>query len=84
MPQHPPIPSPAAAKVDVLRNSRLFMLSTFLAAIDAADYIMGWLLVLVALRLHALVVFVLRHFFAPFLLDGTHCSSPLDFVDPRK
>jgi hypothetical protein len=30
------------------------------------------LLVLVPLRLHALVVFVLRHFFAAFLLDGTH------------
>ena len=33
------------------------------------------LLVLVPLRLHALVVFMLRHFFAAFLLDGTH----LDF-----
>ena len=33
------------------------------------------LFVLVTLRLHALVVFMLRHFFAAFLLDGTH----LDF-----
>ena len=30
------------------------------------------LFVLVPLRLHALVVFMLRHFFAAFLLDGTH------------
>ena len=29
------------------------------------------------LRLHALVVFMLRHFFAAFLLDGTHLLSPL-------
>jgi hypothetical protein len=36
---------------------------------------MALLLVLVPLRFHALVVFVLRHFFAAFLLDGTH----LDF-----
>ena len=35
------------------------------------------LLVLVPLRLHALVVFMLRHFFAAFLLDGTHCSFSL-------
>ena len=33
------------------------------------------LLVFVPLRLHALVVFVFRHFLAAFLLDGTH----LDF-----
>ena len=34
------------------------------------------LFVFVALRLHTLVVFVLRHFFAPFFLDGTHFFSP--------
>ena len=37
------------------------------------------LLVLMPLRLHALVVFVLRHFFAAFLLDGTHLD--FSFVD---
>ena len=31
------------------------------------------------LRLHALVVFMLRHFFAAFLLDGTHLD--FSFVD---
>jgi hypothetical protein len=30
------------------------------------------LLVFVPLRFHALVVFMLRHFFAAFFLDGTH------------
>jgi hypothetical protein len=31
------------------------------------------------LRLHALVVFMLGHFFAAFLLDGTHGYLLLDF-----
>ena len=34
------------------------------------------LLVLVTLSLHAFVVFVLRHFFASFFLDGSHFCSP--------
>lgn len=33
------------------------------------------LLVLVAHSLRTLVVLMLRHFFAPFLLDGTHVIS---------